>query len=80
MNKLRLVIPPELWPWRLPVRSSAISSVGYNPHRSELSLKFRDGRVYRYPGVARTIFHGLITAPSLGHYFNATIRPNIKPC
>ena len=76
MNKLRRLIPPEVWPWLLPVRSSCIAAVGYQPRQAELRLRFRSGDVYRYPAVDRAAYRAFVTAPSLGRAFNATIRPS----
>lgn len=75
MIKLRRFIPPEIWPWRLPVRSSCIAAVGYNPRRLELCLTFRKGGVYHYSDIDRATYRAFVAAPSLGRAFHATIRP-----
>ena len=53
------------------VESSMIEAVGYG--KDVLTVKFRNGRTYKYMGVAKEVHDGLITAPSIGKYFNKHI-------
>lgn len=55
------------------VSSSAIRSVGYDGRT--LSIVFREsGRRYDHPGVPESLYVGLMSASSMGQYYNAYIR------
>jgi len=70
---------PEDFPPRIPVTSTSLRSVGYNPEAHELDLEFKDGRLYRYSGVPAEVHDELLHAPSLGRYFLANVRGQY-PC
>lgn len=55
---------------RTPVRSSNISSVGYDPASRTLEVEFNSGGVYQYSGVPETIYQGFTRAASKGSYFH----------
>ena len=57
----------------IPVDSSWIGSVTYASDAT-LTVRLRSGTVYRYVTVPRSIFEGLLTAPSKGAYFTHRIR------
>jgi hypothetical protein len=59
---------------RTVVDSRSLSSVGYDAEQLVLEVEFRNGGVYRYVGVPRAIYEGLLTAESKGAYFNAVVR------
>ncbi|WP_349257237.1 KTSC domain-containing protein [Vitreimonas sp.] len=56
------------------VNSSAISQVEYDAATSTLSVWFTSGKQYDYPGVPATLYQQLLSAPSVGQFFNAHIR------
>ena len=56
------------------VNSSAISAVGYDPHSKIMSITFKQGSTYDFCGVPQHIFDGLISANSVGSYYNSHIR------
>lgn len=56
------------------VNSSAISSVSYDKETHTLRIQFVRGAEYDYPDVPEIEFHKLISAPSVGKYFNTTIK------
>lgn len=60
--------------FRLPVRSSNLASVGYDPQTRILEIEFRNGAIYQYRGVPSAVFLTLMYSPSPGRYFNAAIR------
>jgi hypothetical protein len=60
------------------VKSSVIAAVAYNPRTKVLEVEFHAGRTYDYLAVPRRIYESLLTADSIGKYFNETIRPNYK--
>ena len=63
----------------IPVTSSQIAAIGYDPAARRLVVRFRgSGRrleaVYSYDGVPAEIAAGLVAAASPGIYFNRHIR------
>jgi hypothetical protein len=58
---------------RQPLRSSVLSSAGYDPETAMLELEFTSGDVYRYFAVPPSVFRALLEAASPGAYFNTAI-------
>lgn len=54
------------------VNSSAIRAVGYDGHT--LTVEFHTGRIYDHHGVPHQVYRELMTASSLGAYYNRNIR------
>jgi len=63
---------PELL--HTPVRSSNLATVAYDEGARQLEIRFRSGGVYRYFNVPRSVYRGLMRAPSHGQYFHHNIR------
>ena len=63
---------------RSPVVSSHLGSVGYDEQRAVLAVQFRDGELYEYQGVPMEEYIGLITAKSVGKYFQQKIASRYK--
>lgn len=59
---------------RVPVQSSNIASVGYDPASSTLEIEFHSGGVYQYSGVSSEVYEGLMNASSKGSYFHHNIK------
>lgn len=59
---------------RQPVASTVIRSLGYDPATKALEVEFHTGRLYEYTPVPPEEVHALLTAPSLGSWFNRHIR------
>ena len=59
---------------RIPVSSSHISSVGYDPDGHVLEVEFTDGSVYQYFDVPEAEYESLMSASSHGSYLNANIK------
>lgn len=59
----------------IPVASSNIASIGYEGDVSgTLYVAFHSGRMYSYANVPRSVYEGLMSAPSHGKYFHAFIK------
>jgi KTSC domain len=58
---------------RIPVASSNIVSIGYDPDSSILEVEFRNA-IYQYFGVPASVFHGLMNAASKGSFFDQYVR------
>jgi hypothetical protein len=56
------------------VRSSAIDAIGYDDSTGTLVVRFKDGGTYEYSDVPKTRYVELMTASSLGSYFDRFIR------
>ena len=56
------------------LNSSAIKSASFDEATSVLSLTFKSGKTASYKNVPKSVAEGLISSPSAGRYFNATIR------
>jgi len=57
----------------IPVISSDLSEVGYNPSTQQLEIVFNSGGVYLYSDVTSDEYQGLMNASSKGRYFHASI-------
>jgi hypothetical protein len=58
----------------IPIRSSNLAAVGYDPQRTQLRIRFRSGRTYDYFAVPLWEYAGLMLASSHGKYFHREIR------
>ena len=63
---------------RIPVTSSNLRSVGYDPSSETLEVEFHDGGIYQYSGVPANIHDALMNAASHGKYFAANIRNSFR--
>jgi hypothetical protein len=48
--------------------------VGYDPDTQTLEVEFHKGGIYQYYGVPSLMYEGVITASSVGKFFNANIK------
>ena len=62
----------------IPVSSSNLMSVDYNPLTQTLTVQFHGGRVYEYYGVPQNIFDGLISAASKGRFHHRYIKNSYR--
>lgn len=58
----------------IPVESSNIQAIGYNPTERLLQVDFHSGRSYQYYGVAPQTFQDFLDTSSKGRFFNAQIK------
>jgi KTSC domain len=59
----------------IPVQSTTLAAVAYDPAQHLLQLEFRDRTIYHYRDVPPDVHDALLRAPSKGAYFNRVIRP-----
>ena len=59
---------------RVPVSSSAIKAIGYDPKPKVLEVMFLSGRIYRYFHVPPERYDALRKAESVGAYLNREIK------
>ena len=60
---------------RTSVSSSALRSVGYDAETLTLETEIISGSVYQYFDVPESVFLELMSAESLGVYYNKNIKP-----
>lgn len=63
---------------RIPVQSSNLASIGYDPSSMTLEVEFISGRVYEYYDVPQSEYEGLMAAGSHGTYFNQNIKGHYR--
>jgi hypothetical protein len=64
---------------RVPVSSSNLRAIGYDPNTRTLEVEFLNGGLYSYSGVPASVHPGLISAASHGSYFDANIKKGGYP-
>jgi hypothetical protein len=63
---------------RVPVKSTAIKSVGYDPEALILQVEFGPGRVYDYHNVPAKVHAGLMAAQSKGRWIRENLYGKYK--
>lgn len=58
----------------VPVRSSNVKAVGYDPAGKLLHVEFVNGGLYEYAGVPERIHQALRAASSVGGFFHDNVR------
>ena len=60
----------------IPVASSLIKAVGYDPEKGELYVEFHRGKLtkYVYQGVPRAVYGAMVEAQSVGYFFLANVK------
>jgi hypothetical protein len=59
---------------RVPVKSSNISTIGYDAQKRTLEVEFRSGSIYRYFEIPSHIHAGLMKASSHGSYLDLYVK------
>lgn len=59
-----------------PVNSSNIKEVGWDGDMKILQVNFWNGAIYQYHPVTATGYQALLSAESIGKYFNENFRDN----
>jgi len=63
---------------RLPVDSSAVRSVGYDPKSLVLEIEYTNGSIYDYYDVPPEVYQEFCEADSMGAFVNFRIKPNFQ--
>ena len=58
----------------IPVRSSAIHSIGYDPDTQRMRIRFVSGDTYDFCRVPEHVFDAFLRAPSKGRYYHDHIK------
>ncbi len=59
---------------RIALESRTLATAGYDDPSATMELEFVEGRVYRYFVVPRSVFDALLSADSVGRFFQENIR------
>ncbi len=59
---------------RVALDSTALTCVSHSPNSNILEVEFRNGLVYEYLGVSRSLYEQLLTASSKGAFLSRFIR------
>jgi len=59
---------------RIPVTSSNVASVGFDPSTQTLEIEYKNGSVYQYFDVPQAVYDELIRAESVGTFLNAQVK------
>ena len=60
----------------IPVQSSAVEAVDFEPKGRRLTVTYSGGATYAYSGVAPPTWKRLLAAESKGRFVNREIKPN----
>lgn len=63
---------------RIPVESSDLVSIGYDPKQRVLEIEFKENRVYQYFDVEPRVYELFLKADSYGEYFYAHINKHYR--
>jgi hypothetical protein len=64
---------------RIPVSSSNVSSIGYDPDIQTLEVEFLNGGTYQYMNVPQNVFDELMVSSSKGSYLSRNVK-NLYAC
>ena len=62
----------------VPVESRALATVGYSKRLRALEIEFRNGAIYRYLDVPRSVHQRLMTASSKARFYHENIRGKFR--
>jgi KTSC domain len=62
----------------IPVQSSLLSAIGYNPANAEFLAQFNSGTLGGYTPTSQEEFETVLASPSVGKAFNSMIKPTKK--
>ena len=63
---------------RIPVISSNVAAVGYDPLSKVLEVQFHSGATYQYFEVPDPLYRAFMRAPSLGKYLHEHIKHQFR--
>src|SRR5688572_17617925 len=63
---------------RLPVDSTDLVSIGYDPKTRTLEIEFKEDRIYQYQDVEPDIYERFTRTDSYGEYFYAHINKHYR--
>lgn len=61
-----------------PVVSSQLSSLAHDPASGKLEVRFKNGSLYSYDNVPRSVFTSILNHPSPGGAFHQLVKGNYQ--
>lgn len=61
-------------PEMIPVESSNLKAIGYNPEDQMLYVDFLNNTTYRYSGVPEDVFNAFLESDSKGQFLHRNIK------
>jgi hypothetical protein len=61
-------------PEMIPITSSLIAGVGYDPETEELHVEFQKGDTYVYRGVTQPVYDAMMESLSVGQFFLRNVK------
>jgi len=58
----------------IPVRSSAIFAIGYDPTSGRMKIRFNQGHTYDFCRVPEHVFEAFLNSSSKGRYYDLHIK------
>jgi hypothetical protein len=58
----------------IPVQSSNVESIGYEPAAQRLDVKFRGGKTYRHDNVSEQDYRRFMAADSKGRHYHENFK------
>ncbi len=63
---------------RIPVQSTNVAEVGYDPGTMTLEVAFRNGTLYQYFDVPEALFQEMLRSDSIGKFLNTQIKNSYR--
>jgi hypothetical protein len=63
---------------RIPVQSTNVAEVGYDPETMTLEVAFHNGTLYQYFDVPEVMFQELLRSDSVGKFLNTQIKNSYR--
>ena len=63
---------------RIPVQSTNVAEVGYDPETMTLEVAFHNGTLYQYFDVPEVMFQELLHSDSVGRFLNTQIKNSYR--
>lgn len=62
----------------IPVTSSNIEAIGFDPETKTMSIRFKGGNTYHYTDVEKDAHQALVGAASVGGHFHEHVKNKYK--
>ena len=59
---------------RIPVASSNVASIGYDPTTQTLEVEFNNGTIYQYFDIPQSAYEAFMNSDSKGRFLNLNIK------
>lgn len=63
---------------RIPVQSSNVAEVGYDPTTMTMEVAFTNGTIYQYFDIPEALFQEMLHSESIGKFLNSQIKNSYR--